>query len=226
LSVLRNMINTVRNIIFLLFCCALTSQVLAHEGHTHGEKDLEEEGSEEVDHSSAIAPRVESRVGDQQLLAIYSGGRHEGHNHGEEAHGSDSAEVSESRLIVFLEDYATAEPTVGAELEASVNFVPYGLSEAAPGVYVSEDLFLGPGQHEIEISYVIRNTENAVTLILRIPESETPNEPMATEQYLVGVPGWVLIVTCLVLYLIGAIVLTKHPFPRDLPARPQVNQGT
>jgi hypothetical protein len=63
-----------------------------------------------------VAPRIETRLGDQELVLTYVGGR----------------------VVAFLQRYVDGVPTTGAAIELTVDFIPTDLKEIAPGVYSSD----------------------------------------------------------------------------------------
>ena len=93
-----------------------------------------------------LAPRAEARLADKQLVLIYSNGR----------------------IFAFLEGFVDAEPTRGAELEATVNFLADRLVEVGPGLYRSGPLALSSGRNDVEIAWRIGADEGTATLPVEV----------------------------------------------------------
>ena len=71
----------------------------------------------------SVAPRAETRIGNQEAVIAYD----------------------RNRLVLFLQRYSDGEPTNGAQLEMTVDFVPVSFEEVAPGTYVATDVMLAAG---------------------------------------------------------------------------------
>ena len=124
-----------------------------------------------------LAPRAEARLADKQLVLIYSNGR----------------------IFAFLEGFVDAEPTRGAELEATVNFLADRLVEVGPGLYRSGPLALSSGRNDVEIAWRIGADEGTATLPVEVSGT------IAAESDLTGlpppnVPGWVFLAAGGLLY--------------------------
>jgi hypothetical protein len=131
-----------------------------------------------------MAPRAEARLGDKQLVVLYAGGR----------------------LIAFLESFVDAEPTRGAELEATVNFIAEPLTEAGPGLYRSGPMSLGGGRNEIEIAWKVGGESGTATLFVEIAATSANTAADLTALPVPKVPGWAFLLAAALLYA-GATLL-------------------
>ena len=142
----------------LIFCGAIVltaDNVIASDDHG-GPKAI------------VVAPRVEARVGQTQFVLVYAN-RQLFQDRTFQMFGNvQRTKYEDPRLALFLEDFATADPITGAEIEATVNFLPGGMTEIAPGVYVSEEVILGGGRNEIEISYTIGEERGTIPMMLLV----------------------------------------------------------
>ena len=174
----------------------------AHEGHSHGHSHGDEETAHAVLAESVqeLYPRAESRLGAHQALVIYATD-----SIGKKLVDIESGESSseESRLVLFLDDYATASPTVGARLDVSVDFVPYSPIERSPGMYVLEEVTLGPGDHEIELTLTTDSYTDQGVMMLTIPGLVEHAEGEGVSTVLEVIPTWVLLVGMLVFLSVG-----------------------
>lgn len=96
-----------------------------------------------------VAPRTELRIGNQELVAAYD----------------------RNKLVLFLQRYSDGEPTTGAHLEVTVDFVAVTLEEIAPGTYVGSDVMLAAGRNELELAYKIGDREGTENLMLLLPQA-------------------------------------------------------
>lgn len=96
-----------------------------------------------------VAPRTELRIGNQELVAAYD----------------------RNKLVLFLQRYSDGEPTTGAHLEVTVDFVPVNFDEVAPGTYVASDVMLAAGRNELELAYKIGDREGTENLMLLLPQA-------------------------------------------------------
>lgn len=99
----------------------------------------------------SVAPRAEARIGNQEAVLAYDRGK----------------------LVLFLQRYTDGQPTRGATIEMTIDFVPVTFEEVAPGTYVASDVMLAAGRNELELSYKIGGREGTDTLILNMPQSTT-----------------------------------------------------
>lgn len=171
----------------LLFAAGPLDAADGH-GHDHG-------GKTEV----VVAPRTEARIGDRQLVLVYTQGR----------------------LVAFLEGFATGVPIRGAEMEATVNFQPEPLTEVAPGVYRSAEIALSGGGNEIELAWRAGTEDGTATLTLQIPTGAAAAGGLDSLP-VPKVPGWVFLAAALLLY--GGVTLLfwrravrRRPMPEDSP---------
>jgi len=131
-----------------------------------------------------MAPRAEARLGDKQLVLLYAGGR----------------------LIAFLESFVDAEPTRGAELEATVSFIAEPLLEAGPGIYRSGPMTLGGGRNEIEIAWKAGGESGTATLFIEVAATSANTASDLTAMPAPNVPGWAFLLAAGLLYA-GATLL-------------------
>jgi len=96
----------------------------------------------------SVAPRAEVRIGNQEAVIAYD----------------------RNRLVLFLQRYSDGEPTNGAQLEMTVDFVPVSFEEVAPGTYVATDVMLAAGRNDLELTYKIGDREGTQTIALSLPQ--------------------------------------------------------
>jgi hypothetical protein len=160
-------------------------------GHDHGAETT----------ATTLSPRVEARLGDQQMVLIYSNRKAFEDTSSRFLGGDEPAKLNDPRIAVFLEGFADAVPTRGAKLEAVINFLPEELSEAAPGVYLSGPVVLAGGSNEIEINYTIGEQSGTLTLLLLVPGGATSGTGgLAIEGPADAVPSWFFVLAALVIY--------------------------
>jgi len=99
----------------------------------------------------SVAPRTEARIGNQEAVLAYDRGK----------------------LVLFLQRYTDGQPTSGAGIEMTIDFVPVRFEEVAPGTYVASDVMLAAGRNELELAYKIGDREGTDTLVLNMPQSST-----------------------------------------------------
>jgi len=97
----------------------------------------------------SVAPRTELRIGNQEAVVAYDRGK----------------------LVLFLQRYSDGQPTSGATLEMTVDFVPVSFEEVAPGTYVASEVMLAAGRNDLELSYKIGEREGAETIALMLPQT-------------------------------------------------------
>lgn len=124
-----------------------------------------------------LAPRAEARLGDKQLVLIYSAGR----------------------LFAFLEGFTSAEPIAGAQIEATVNFLAEPLIEAGSGVYRSAPIALSGGRNEIEVAWQVGADQGKATLFMDVAATAVAASAM-TALPPPQVPGWVFLLAGVVVY--------------------------
>ena len=159
------------------------------------------------DHSGTVAisvsPRVEARIGDKQLLLLYSN-RQLFEDTAMSVRifgGIQPVKLAEPRIVVFLEGYADAIPIEGAMFEAVINFLPEELTEAAPGVYLSGPVVLGGGRNEIELNYTIGKESGTLPLVLLVPGGATSGTgAVAVEAPPPVIPSWTFALAALITY--------------------------
>ena len=151
--------------------------------------------------TAIVSPRVETRLGDKQLVLIYVNRRAYEDTASWFFGGNEPAKLADPRIVVFLEGFSDAVPTSGAKLEAVINFIPEALSEAAPGVYFSGPVVLAGGRNEIELNYTIGEESGTLSLMLQVPGGATQETGGVTiEGAAAAIPSWFLALVALVIY--------------------------
>lgn len=152
-----------------------------------------------------IAPRTEARLGDKQVVIVYAN----------------------RRLALFLEAFSSGRPTTGATLEAMVNFLPHPLTEAAPGVYLSEVLDLPGGRNDVEVAYDIAGEQGTVSLVLAVGAAATVNA--AASMVAVAppmVPGWAFALAGAIIYVgVAGLFYVRSKGRADSPQPPSRAHG-
>ena len=151
-----------------------------------------------------VAPRVEARVGTRQFVLVYAN-RQLFEDRKLQLFGNvQRVKFDRPRLALFVEDFATAEPVTGAEIEATINFLPEPMSEIAPGVYVTGEIILGGGRNEAEIAYTIGEESGSVPMLLVVAGGESAGTAASAAAVSavrpVAVPTWIFMVGSLVVY--------------------------
>lgn len=118
------------------------------------------------DHGAApraiiVSPRAEARIGNQEAVIAYD----------------------RNRLVLFLQRYSDGQPTTGAQLEMTIDFVPVSFEEVAPGTYVANDVMLAGGRNDLELTYKIGEREGTeiipLTLVQRSVETSVTRKMTA-----------------------------------------------
>lgn len=172
----------------------------------------------------SVSPRVEARIGDKQLLLLYSNRRafQDTTMAVRIFGGIQPVKLAEPRIALFLENFIDATPIEGAKFEAVINFLPEELTEAAPGVYLSGPVVLGGGRNEIKLNYTIGADSGTLTLKLLVPGGATSGTgAVAVEAPPPVIPSWTFALAALIIY---AAVLWLY-FRRRLRA-PATNPET
>lgn len=160
------------------------------------------------DHGAAkvvtVSPRVEARVGTRQFVLVYAN-RQVFEDQQFRLFGNvQRPKFDRPRLALFIEDFASAEPVAGAEVEATVNFLPEAMSEIAPGVYVTEEIILGGGRNEVEIAYTLGGESGTVPMLLLVAgggSAGTAASAVAMSAVKpVAIPSWMFIAAGLAVY--------------------------
>lgn len=147
-----------------IFLFAGLRPVLSHEGHVHSDEMTESDISTSVGGPvNSLYDRVEARLGGSQMILLYIP---------RELGPGQPSSGSAGRLVLFLEDYNTAAPKVGAKLEVTVNFVPFSAQEHSPGIYTVEDVILSEGAQEITVILNDDNFPAEATVTLDIQASQ------------------------------------------------------
>lgn len=95
-----------------------------------------------------VSPRAEVRIGNQEAVIAYD----------------------RNRLVLFLQRYSDGQPTPGAQLEMTIDFIPVTFEEVAPGTYVANDVMLAAGRNDLELTYKIDDREGTQTIALMLPQ--------------------------------------------------------
>ena len=152
-----------------------------------------------------IAPRVEARIGDKQLVLIYAN-RRQFEDKTLAARffgGTQPVKLSDPRIVVFLESFIDASPVSGAELEAVINFLPELLTEDAPGIYRSNAVILGGGRNEIELNYRIGEESGVLPLVLIVPGgASSGTATVSIDMPPLTIPSWLIAGVGLAVYLL------------------------
>jgi hypothetical protein len=167
------------------------------------------------DHGGAkainVSPRLEARFDDQQLVLVYANRQLYEDKPLLSFNNKQVVKFGDPRLVLFLENYVTGVPTIGAEIDLTLNFLPHTLKETAPGVYQTEKLILGGGRNEVELSYKIGAKEGDLTLMLVIPAGATSlANSVASSIPPPTVPGWVYALGGLAIYLLVTAVFWRR----------------
>ncbi|MCK0209425.1 hypothetical protein MWN33_15430 [Starkeya koreensis] len=127
----------------------------------------------------SVAPRTEARIGNQEAVLAYD----------------------RNKLVLFLQRYSDGQPTTGAEIGVTIDFVPVTFEEVAPGTYVASDVMLAAGRNELEVSYKIGEREGTDTLILNLPQgSSATGAAASTRAPGAAVSGLLLAAIALAIY--------------------------
>jgi hypothetical protein len=126
-----------------------------------------------------VAPRVETRLGDQELVLTYIGGR----------------------IVGFLQRYVDGVPTPGAKIELTLDFMPTDLTEIAPGVYSSDPTPLSGGSNDIDVSLALGDQTQTAKVTLVVTTNAKTAATMAPPIAIGAVPGFVLVIGAVVVFL-------------------------
>lgn len=164
------------------------------------------------DHGAAktvsVSPRVEARVGTRQFVLVYANRRMFEDRQFQFFGNVQRPKFDRPRLALFIEDFATAEPVSGAEVEATVNFLPESMSEIAPGVYVTGEIVLGGGRNEVEIAFAMDGESGTVPMLLMIAGGESTGTASSAAAVStvrpVAIPDWLFVAAGLAVYAAAA----------------------
>lgn len=126
-----------------------------------------------------VAPRVETRVGDQELVLTYIGGR----------------------IVAFLQRYVDGTPTTGAAIELTIDFLPTDLKEIAPGIYSSDPTPLAGGSNDIDVALTMGEAKQSATVTLMVTSAAKAATATVIPVALGSVPGFVLVIGAVVVFL-------------------------
>lgn len=164
------------------------------------------------DHGAAktisVAPRSEARVGTRQYVLVYANRQIFEDRHLQLFGNVQRPKFDRPRLALFVEDFGTAEPVSGGEVEATVNFLPETMSEVAPGVYVSEEVVLGGGRNEVEVAFTLADETVTVPMLLVVAGGESAETAASAAAVSavkpVAIPSWLFVVAGLAVYALAA----------------------
>jgi len=161
-----------------LFCGSLGSISLAY---AHGD-------DEPPPQVIVVAPRIETRLGDQELVLTYVGGR----------------------IVAFLQRYVDGVPTTGATIELTIDFLPVDLNEIAPGVYSSDPMPLAGGSNDIDIALALGDKKETATLKLVVTTNTKAAIAMSAPIIAGAVPGFVLVIAAVGVFVaINGLLLRR-----------------
>jgi hypothetical protein len=145
--------------------------------------------------SVAVAPRTETRLGDQELVITYLDGK----------------------VVAFLQRYVDGVPISGASLQLTIDFTPTDLKEIATGVYSSDPWQLSAGSNDIDVAVTVGDQKQNTTLALVIPSGAAKAAPAAAAFVAVGaVPGFVLALAAAVVFLgVNGLLLWRRAVHGD-----------
>ncbi len=164
------------------------------------------------DHGAAktitVAPRTEARVGTRQFVLVYANRQIFEDRQIQFFGNVQRPKFDRPRLALFIEDFATAAPVVGAEVEATVNFLPETMSEVAPGVYVTGEVVLGGGRNEVEVAYTIAGDSGTVPMLLVVAGGDSVETAASAAAISavkpVAIPNWLYLAAGLLVYAVAA----------------------
>jgi len=126
-----------------------------------------------------VGPRSEVRIANQEAVLTYQN----------------------NALIVFLHRYSDGEPTTGAEVEATVNFMASPMAEIAPGVYRTE-VQLTAGRNDVELSYARDDQSGSVATSITLPSrAGVVQRTNSRPSHAAGIPPYLLVVIAVGLYV-------------------------
>lgn len=124
--------------------CAVLFLLAGGAGAFAEEEDAHDHGA--APRNVDVAPRAEARIGNQEIVIAYE----------------------RDRLVLFLQRYSDGQPTPGAELAITVDFVPVAFKEIAPGTYITDNVMLAAGHNDLELTYKIGDREGTETIPLTL----------------------------------------------------------
>jgi hypothetical protein len=140
-----------------------------------------------------VAPRTEARLGDEELVITYLGGK----------------------VVAFLQRYVDGVPISGATVELTIDFTPAQLKEIATGIYSSDPWQLSAGSNDIDVALTVGDRKQNTTVALVIPSGEAKAPTQAAALVAVGsVPGFVLVIAAAVVFLgVNGLLLWRRGLP-------------
>lgn len=131
-----------------------------------------------------VGPRSEVRIANQEAVLTYQN----------------------DALVVFLHRYSDGEPTTGADVEATVNFIANPMEEIAPGVYRAEAQ-LTAGRNDVELSYAMGDQSGSAATSITLPSRAGASQRSnARQSHAVGLPPYVLIALAIGLYVVVSLL--------------------
>lgn len=131
-----------------------------------------------------IAPRVEARIGQMELVAIFA----------------------KPVFAVFLTQYADGTPVRGAAIEASTDLQSGRLTETDPGVYSSTALLFADGANAITLKLGTGSVSQTASITLDLPVEQAHGAAARTGFLTMGT---LALGAVLVLVIVLAIGFTK-----------------
>ena len=173
----------------------LCGSTVAHIGHNHSHGD-EEEGVQEFSGAmgKSLFDRVNARLGSNQLVVLHVPGKTNPDNENQGAPG---------QLVLFLDDYATAEPKTGASLQVSINFSPFTAHEQAPGIYIIDGVSLAPGLYQIDVTLDEVDYQFQAAVSLTIESEATDVEALDAGDAQSDFLSWKMILLAVFFLLLG-----------------------
>jgi len=160
-------------------CFAFIAGILLLQGISLREASAQAHSHGPAPQVIVVGPRSELRIANQEAVLTYQN----------------------DALVVFLHRYSDGEPTTGADVEATVNFIASPMAEIAPGVYRTE-VQMTAGRNDVELSYAIGDQSgSAVTSITLPSRSGAVQRTNTGPAHAVGLPPYVLVVIAIGLYV-------------------------
>ena len=144
-----------------------------------------------------VGPRSEMRIANQEAVLTY-------HN---------------DAPIVFLHRYSDGEPTTGADVEATVNFIVSPMAEIAPGVYRAEAQ-LTAGRNDVELSYALGDQSGSAATSITLPSrAGAVQRTNSRSSHAIGLPPYVLVAIAIGLYVAISLLFMGGLGRRRSPAQ-------
>lgn len=148
--------------------------------------------------SVVIAPRAEARVGQTEMVTIFS----------------------RDIFAVFLSRFADDTPITGATVEAGPDLQSAKLTETDPGVYSTRELLMSPGRNDMTVTFTLDGVTHTQAIPLMMP-AEAP-EPAALPPPAISTASPLSIVGAIVAVyalLSAAFLVARRGSPRAVATR-------